>query len=193
MARPREFDEQQALLQAMRAFWSKGYEATSLMDLMEATGLSKSSLYDTFGSKRALFLSAFEVYRQERMRMLGRYLTSEPTALASIQAFFTMVIEHARQEERPFGCMSCNEAVELGPHDREVQQLIERDFLGLEDAFTEAIERGKRDGSIPQSKGARKLGRFLTVTHQGLQIMARSKAETERLDDALAVMLDALQ
>ncbi|MFP3501638.1 TetR/AcrR family transcriptional regulator [Burkholderia sp. SIMBA_062] len=193
MARPREFDERDALLQAMRVFWSQGYEATSLADLLKATGLSKSSLYDTFGSKRELFLAAFEVYRLERMRMLDGYLTSESTAFASIQAFFEMVVEHARRDERPFGCMSCNEAVEFGPHDEEVQQLVERDFRGIEDALAGAIERGKVDGSIPRTKDARKLARFLTVTHQGLQIMARSKADVGRLDDALAVMLEALQ
>lgn len=193
MARPREFDERDALLQAMRLFWGQGYEATSLADLLKATGLSKSSLYDTFGSKRELFLAAFEVYRLERMRMLDGYLKSESTAFASIRAFFEMVVEHARLDERPFGCMSCNEAVEFGPHDAEVQQLVERDFLGIEDALTDAIERGKADGSIPRSKNARKLARFLTVTHQGLQIMARSKADVGRLDDALAVMLEALQ
>ncbi|WP_069353310.1 TetR/AcrR family transcriptional regulator [Burkholderia cenocepacia] len=193
MARTREFDEREALLQAMRVFWSQGYEATSLTDLLKATGLSKSSLYDTFGSKRELFLAAFEVYRLERMRMLDGYLTSESTAFASIRAFFEMVVEHARRDERPFGCMSCNEAVEFGPHDEEVQQLVERDFRGIEDALADALERGKADGSIPRTKNSRKLARFLTVTHQGLQIMARSKADVGRLDDALAVMLEALQ
>ncbi|RKE38632.1 TetR family transcriptional regulator [Paraburkholderia sp. BL23I1N1] len=193
MARPREFDEREALLQAMQVFWSQGFEATSLTDLLKATGLSKSSLYDTFGSKRELFLAAFEVYRLERMRMLDGYLKSKPTAFASIQAFFEMVVEHARLVDRPFGCMSCNEAVEFGPHDEEVQQLIARDFLGIEDALAHAIERGKADGSIPRDKSARKLARFLTVTHQGLQIMARSKADVGRLDDALGVMLQALQ
>lgn len=193
MARPREFDQQQALLQAMHAFWSKGYEATSLTDLLQATGLSKSSLYDTFGSKRGLFLAAFERYRQERHRMLGVYLASEPTAYASIAAFFAMVLKHACADDRPFGCMSCNEAVELGPHDDEVHALIERDFLGIEDAFAKAIERGKTDGSITSTKSNRELARFLMVNHQGLQIMARTRAHPQRLKDALTVMLTALR
>lgn len=192
MARPREFDENEALLQAMRTFWAKGYEATSLADLLNATGLSKSSLYDTFGNKRELFLAAFEVYRQERMRMLHGYLRSGPTAYASIRSFFDMIVEHARRDERPFGCMSCNEAVEFGPHDLEIQQLVERDFAGMENELCDAIERGKEDGSIPLSKNARKLARFLTVAHQGLQITARSKSDVNRLDDALCVMLETL-
>jgi TetR/AcrR family transcriptional repressor of nem operon len=193
MARPREFDEREALIRAMHVFWSKGYESTSLPDLLKATGLSRSSLYDTFGSKRELFLAAFEIYRQERMRVLHGYLNSESTAYTSIQGFFLMVLEHARMQERPFGCMSCNEAVEFGPHDPEVQQLVEKDFLGIEDAFTLAIEAGKKDGSIPLNKNARRLARFLTVTLQGLQMMSRSRLDMERLEDATSVMLTTLQ
>lgn len=193
MARPREFDAQQALQKAMYAFWSKGYEATSMADLLRATGLSKSSLYDTFGSKRELFLASFELYRQERMRLLEGYLNSQPTAFESIEAFFHMVLGHARQDERPFGCMSCNEAVEFGPHDEQVQDLIAKDFQAVEDSLTAAIKRGQKDGSIGAEKDPRKLGRALTVTHQGLQLMARSQTTAERLDDALSVMLGALK
>ncbi|UCV17823.1 TetR/AcrR family transcriptional regulator [Ferribacterium limneticum] len=193
MARPREFDKQKALLQAMRLFWSKGYEATSISELLKATGLSKSSLYDTFGSKRELFLEAFDEYRKERMRKLHGYLTQCPTALASIHAFFEMVVEHARNEEQPFGCMSCNEAAELGPHDVEVQQLVEQDFVGMEDSFALAIERGIQDGSISPTKDARKLARFLCASHQGLQIMARAKTAPQRLDDTLSVMMSVLE
>lgn len=192
MARLREFNEDEALLQATRVFWSKGYEGTTLSDLLRATGLSKSSLYDTFGNKRELFLRAFEAYRKERMRIMRSYLQSRTTAYESIKAFYEMVLEHARQDERPFGCMSCNEAAEMAPHDEEIQQLVERDFDGMEDAFAEAIERGHKDGSIPVDHDARQYARFLSVTHNGLQIMARSGAAAERMDDAYAVMLRAL-
>lgn len=161
-------------------------------DNSQATGLSKSSLYDTFGSKRGLFLVAFERFRQERMQSLKSHLNSKATAYLSIESFFQMVLAHA-QDKEPLGCMSCNEAIELGPHDEEVQALIAKDFQGIEDALVEAIERGKREGSIPVSKDSRMHGRALTVTYQGLQVMARSKAVQERLNDALIVVLEALK
>ncbi|MBE4601115.1 TetR/AcrR family transcriptional regulator [Vibrio navarrensis] len=193
MARTKQFDEKDALLTAMKVFWSKGFEATSMADLLVATGLSKSSLYSTFGNKRSLFLAAFEMYRKERMVMLRGYLSSEATAFGSIKSFFEMVLMHAQQEERPFGCMSCNEAVEFGPHDTEILDLIKRDFQGIEDELAFAISQGIEDGSIPRDKEPKKLARFLTVTHQGIQIMARSNTEPERLHDALEVMLSALK
>ncbi|CAX53306.1 Transcriptional regulator, TetR family (plasmid) [Erwinia billingiae Eb661] len=191
MARPREFDIEEVSLKAMHVFWHKGFEATSLTDLLEATGLSKSSLYDTFSSKRGLFLVAFELFRQERMKALKIHLNSKSNAYDSIESFFRLVLAHANQEE-PIGCMSCNEAIELGPHDEEVQQLIAKDFQGIEDALVEAIERGKVDGSIPEFKDSRMHGRALTVTYQGLQVMARSRSVKERLNDALTVVLEAL-
>ncbi len=189
MARPRSFNEQDVLLQVMQIFWKSGYEATSLSDIMRETGLSKSSLYETFGSKRELFLSSFEVYRQMRMRTLNGYLTSQPTAMASIRYFFMMILEHARHQERPFGCMSCNEAVELAPHDEEVHRLVERDFQGIEDALAEAIERGIRDGSVPSGKNARALARHMTVAHHGFMMMSRSRADIRRLEDTIEVLL----
>lgn len=193
MARLKEFDEQDALRAAMKLFWSKGYEGTTLTELLHATGLSKSSLYATFGNKRALFLKALSLYQQERMRALTNYLSAEETAFAALRCFFDMVLHHAGLEERPFGCMSCNEAVELGPHDAEVQALVERDFLAMEDAFATAIDRGKKDKSITTQQETRSLARFLVITHQGVQLMARSKAHPDQLKDALAVMLGTLQ
>ncbi|MGV7123160.1 TetR/AcrR family transcriptional regulator [Sphingopyxis sp. 550A] len=193
MARQRNFDRNEALLAAMRAFWRHGYEATSLADLLGATGLSKSSLYDTFGNKRDLFLESFEAYRVERMRMLRGYLASGETAFASIEAFFLLVLQHARDEERPFGCMSCNEAVELGPHDAEIQQLIARDFAGMREAFADAIDRGRDDGSIASVQPTQVLADYLTVNHQGLQIMARSRVDIGWLENSVSVMLASLK
>ena len=88
MARPREFDEHSALQRAMQVFWRKGFEATSLADLLKATGLSKSSLYQTFTDKRSLFLAALETYRQDRMRHLRAKLNDGRPARESIEALF---------------------------------------------------------------------------------------------------------
>jgi TetR/AcrR family transcriptional repressor of nem operon len=192
MARPRQFNEQEVLLQIMKLFWKQGYEATSMSDIMRETGLSKSSLYDAFGNKRELFLASFEIYRQMRIRTLEGYLTSQSDARSSLVYFFEMILSHALAQERPFGCMSCNEAVELAPHDDEVQKLVERDFQGIEDALTEAIKRGMSDGSIPRGKDARMLARHMTVTHHGFMMMSRSRADFKRLEDTIAILVSLL-
>ena len=193
MARPREFDKHAVLLQAMRTFWSKGYEATTMADLLKATGLSKSSLYDTFGSKRELFMAAFNAYRVERYTQLENRLTSGLSGYDGIESFLDMVLQHARQPEQTFGCMSCNEAVELGPHDPEIQKLVEKDFEGIEQAFETAIDRGKQDGSITTRLGSRQLARLFTVTLQGAQVLVRASANMVRLEDAIAELLRLLK
>jgi TetR/AcrR family transcriptional repressor of nem operon len=192
MARPREFDERSALQRAMHVFWRKGYEATSLAELLKATGLSKSSLYQTFTDKRSLFLSALETYRQDRIAYLREKLNDGRPARESLAAFFRDMLEHAADKERPYGCMSCNEAVELGPEDAQVRKLIAADFQAVEDLFADAIQRGQRDGSIRNPENSRVLARFLTVNLQGLQVMARARIDTSRVTDNVKVMLSTL-
>ncbi len=192
MARPREFDERSALRRAMQAFWRKGYGATSLADLLKATGLSKSSLYQTFTDKRSLFLAALETYRQDRVGYLRDRLNDGRPARESIESFFGDVLRHASEKARPYGCMSCNEAVELGPDDAEVRKLVAADFQAVEDLFANAIARGQRDGSIRSREDARVLARFLTVNLQGIQVMARARIEASRVADNVKVMLASL-
>lgn len=192
MARPQEFDTGQALRSAMRVFWSKGYEAASLVDILTATGLSKSSLYATFGDKRSLFLAAFEVSRKERMTHLQRILDDACPARESIERFFREVVTHVAEPSERCGSMTINQAVELAPHDVDVQKLVAEDFRAVEDALVRAIERGRADGSIASREGSRQLGRFLVVGLGGLEVMARANSERVRLDDAVSVMMAAL-
>jgi TetR/AcrR family transcriptional regulator, transcriptional repressor for nem operon len=192
MARPQEFDTVQALRAAMHVFWSKGYEATSLADIMAATGLSKSSLYATFGDKRSLFLAALSAYQAERMVYMEQALDDGRPARQSMETFFRDAIAHIADPAHSSGCMTANEAVELAPHDVDVQRLVAQDFQAVEDAFTCTITRGQEDGSIASPEDPRKLARFLVVGFQGLQVMARAKSYRSRLDDTVTVMMAAL-
>jgi TetR/AcrR family transcriptional repressor of nem operon len=176
----------------MRVFWSKGYQSTSLNDILTATGLSKSSLYATFGDKRELFLAAFERYRRERIERLETILKSGQPARQAIEDFFRQGVAASAEVEHPYGCMTANEAVELAPHDVDVQQLVAKDFRRVEEAFTQAILRGQADGSIASRQEPRSLARFLVVNLQGLQVMARARAERALLDDTVTVMLATL-
>ncbi|MDO0559408.1 TetR/AcrR family transcriptional regulator, partial [Escherichia coli] len=92
MARPLNFDPSVKLQEVMMLFWKKGYNGTSLADLMQVTGLSKSSLYQTFGNKHDLFLSAFEMYHQKRLSQLNEILSSENTALNAIEKLIHFTI-----------------------------------------------------------------------------------------------------
>lgn len=192
MARPQEFEASKALRSAMRVFWSKGYEAASLNDILTATGLSKSSLYATFGGKRELFLAAFAAYRRERLLRLESALNNGQPARQAIEEFFRQSVARVKVPEHAYGCMTVNEAVELAPHDVDIQQLVSQDFQAVEEAFAGAILRGQADGSIASDKDAHQLARFLVVSLHGLKVMARARSERALLDDTVTVMLSAL-
>src|SRR5512142_2575295 len=111
MARPQEYETSEVLRNAMFVFWSKAYEAASLADILAATGLSKSSLYATFGDKRELFLAAFKAYQQERYQRLDRILNNGQPVRQSIETFFCQVVYHISDSSHGSGCMTANEAV----------------------------------------------------------------------------------
>ena len=192
MARPQEFIPSQALHSAMNVFWLKGFEAASLADIMAATGLSKSSLYATFGDKRSLFLAAFKAYQKERLRYLAEILEPGKPSRQSIQAFFNQLVDYARDESHGCGCMTANEAVELAPHDPEVRQMVSDDFRAIEDLFSQAITLGQADGSIASRREPQVLARFLVVSLQGLQVMARAKVDRAQLGESIQVIMAAL-
>lgn len=192
MARPQEFETDKVLRNAMYVFWSKGYEAASLADILSATGLSKSSLYATFGDKRELFLAAFDAYRKGRMQYLQQTLNNGQLARQSIETFFRQGVAHSQDEIHARGCMTANEAVELAPHDAEIQRLVAEDFQAIEDAFAQAIARGQADGSVSSRQEPRRLAHFLLIGLQGMQVMARARSDHARLDDSITIMMASL-
>ncbi len=191
MARPQEFNTAEALHQAMDVFWRKGYEATSMADLLKAMGLSKSSLYATFGGKRELFLAAFDAYREERGREMHRILKEGP-ARPAIERFFRKIVTDAENGDSSRGCMSINQAVEMAPRDPEVRSRISHDFAGMEELLTQAIIRGQAEGSVRSIDDARNLARLLVLAFPGLQVMVRAGGDRAQLDDTLNLLLSKL-
>ena len=174
----------------MLVFWRKGYEATSLADLLKATGLSKSSLYATFNSKRDLFLAAFDDYRRARAKDMFSMLSEAP-ARAAIEKFFRMVISDAWTCNGE-GCMSVNQAVELASTDAEVAIRVRGDLLGMEKLFVHTIVRGQNEGSISLSTPALDLARLLVLAFPGLQVMVRAGWEVTDIEARMRVLLATL-
>ncbi|MBP0447506.1 TetR/AcrR family transcriptional regulator [Roseomonas sp. SSH11] len=192
MARPQEFSTAEVLRKAMGVFWKKGYEATSLNDLLAATGLSKSSLYGTFGGKQELFLAAFDAYREERARDMQRVLEQGP-ARQAIEVFFRMIVSDARDPAHGSGCMSINQAVELAPHNLDVRCRVEEDFRRIEDALTRAIEKGQAEKSVASHRAPRDLARLLVLAFPGLQVMVRAGTDPAWLESSLAQLMSLLE
>ena len=132
MARPKQYDREQVLDQAMRVFWARGYEATSISDLVEALGINRFSLYESFGDKRGLFLAALERYGERVFARSLLELEGDELGLAAIERYFAGMIRWAQGPMVKQGCLLINTAAEQAGHDRTVRGHIQRQMARVE-------------------------------------------------------------
>lgn len=196
MARPRLFDEERALEAAMRTFWVNGYEATSTQDLCEATGLGRSSIYNTFTGKHDLFMRALSRYIS---RMTGKQREILEDAgkpeLERIRALFAEIVDtelENRRDGRGFGCMTVNSVVELAGRDPEVVKVLDRDTELRLSVLRAVIEAGQRGGDIVSARDPDSLARFVNAVIGGMRISGRAGAGRVELESIAATALDAL-
>ena len=135
MPRHKEFDRDSVLDQAMKTFWSKGYEATSIQDLIDRMGINRGSLSHTFGDKRGLFLAAPERYESAVTRELLAILERPGSGKAALRGFFLAKIRWAATPGRPQGCLMTKLVVERSLHDRETAARVGASLSKMEEAF----------------------------------------------------------
>jgi TetR/AcrR family transcriptional repressor of nem operon len=191
VARTPEFDRDTVLTSAMGAFWEHGYEATSLSDLLEATGLSKSSLYAGFGGKHDVFLASYDCYRGHQAQHLRSILAAHRSP-DGIRAFFEEIIAGGPNPQQQFGCMSTNQAAERGAQDDAVRARVNEDFQLLEDAFAEHLRDGQATGSVPATVDGRAAASALVTAFSGFQLTVRAGLDRTRLHHALDFLLGPL-
>lgn len=178
----KKFDQTQTLRRAMEAFWAHGYEATSMQDLVDVTGVNRASLYATYGDKRELFLASLREYDQTvRLRVMRELPTRFPPKEA-ITGLFTAFIEQLRMPGKNWGCMMTNTALELSAHDLEICSIVGAAQADLENFFREQIIRGQRSGEIHGDLDAPHAARGLLASLLGFLVLVRSRPEEELLN-----------
>ena len=192
MGRPREFERDVVLDRAMRVFWARGYEATSIEHLVARMGIQRGSLYATFGDKRALFFAAIERYDRVETSKLLATLEEPPSGKAAIQRFFRLKVELATAPGRPRGCLVTNSAAELASRDRGTGTRVGAVLTRLDAAFQRAVVRAQKAGEIDPRRNPRALARFLTSSAQGLSVMAKAFPDRAALDDIVEVILEVV-
>lgn len=193
MPRTKAFQPQAALHEAMELFWQKGYEATSMRDLLNAMHIGRGSFYDTFENKHTLFLAALDRFEKTRTTWITEALESPHPPLESILHVFERTVDNLVQFEPRRGCLLANTAIELAPHDPEVAEKISGYIQRTEDAFAIALERAKVTGDIPHDKDPRSLARFLVSSLHGLRVMGRAGEDRASLEDIVGTILGALR
>ncbi|MFC6883994.1 MULTISPECIES: TetR/AcrR family transcriptional regulator [Actinomadura] len=184
MARTKEFDPDAALQRALELFWERGYEATSMADLVERLGVARASLYATYGGKHDLYLKALERYLRATDPAVIEALSQPGPALPAVRALVATYAERSADDARRRGCMVVNAAVELAARDPEAARLVESSWTTLEAALTSALVRARAQGELPSGRDPRTLARLLLVLFQGMRVMSRTPGGSERLRDA---------
>ncbi len=198
MARPREFDEEEVLEAAMVAFWERGYEATSVADLMTATGLQKGSLYKAFGDKRRLFDRALERYLEAGVEATQECFAEMVDPRSAIRCWLKHLFRpSASTNGDRRGCFAVNAFVELAPHDHELADRLAGHFDGLRAVLAEVIAQGQRDGQFRNDVAAKQLAEVLMTLAVGALASARGPQPDSTADrgpsliDTVAHLLEA--
>ncbi|NJP28570.1 TetR/AcrR family transcriptional regulator [Microbispora sp. SCL1-1] len=193
MARTKEFDPDVVLERALDLFWRRGYEATSMADLVEHLGIGRASLYATFGGKHDLYMKALERYAQTCDPNPIELLSQPGPALPAVRTLVERYTEDSIRDRERRGCMIVNAATELLPRDEPVARLVEANWTGLETALTSALIRARAQGEISAESDPRALARFMLVFLQGLRVMGKGHGDPARLRDAAAQALALLR
>lgn len=189
MPRAKAFDPELVLDRAVELFWRRGYDGASMAKLLEFMGISRQSLYDTFGDKHRLFLAAMDRYKAKLHDRLEEIFTSHDTGIEGIRATFAFVESAVLEDPEHRSCLMANAALELGQSDPEVRARVREHLAAVEDKFYLALERDRQAGRLSEERNTRALARFLTNAIHGLGVMARGGASREVLDDSIATTL----
>jgi TetR/AcrR family transcriptional regulator, transcriptional repressor for nem operon len=192
MPRTKGFVPDDALQGALDMFRAKGYEATSMADLVEALGVGKASLYATFGSKHDLYLRALARYVAMQQPDPIALLSQPGPALPAVRMLVEWYRDMTLNDEDRRGCMVVGAAVERMPFDREAARVVEATWGEMEAALAGALTRARAQGEIAADADPRALAGFLLVVLQGIRLMARSEGSASRVRAAADVALRAL-
>lgn len=191
--RPIEFDPDQVVASATAAFWSKGYEATSLQDLLDATGLSKSSLYQSFGGKQQLFGRCISAYTDRMVALLLERLGDSDSAMQFIDSVLTEVGSEGARGRRPIGCLVMNTASEFGQREPVFAEWVDSGISRVRAVMLRAVEQGQRAGEISRSRSAAALADYLMSSIAGLRTMVKAGTPTKKVLGVVDLIVSTLK
>jgi TetR/AcrR family transcriptional repressor of nem operon len=191
VGRPRSFDESVVLGSAMEVFWRKGYESTSLADLMEATGLHKGSLYQAFGDKHSLFIRSLTEFIAQLASTMANCLTSADSGLEGLRnALYYHIDMGINPDGTSNGCFALNSLVESGQDDPEVLNILEHAYQMREKLITETVARAQAEGGLGKTMPAGRIATLIATFEAGLMVELKGPMTAEeaksQVDDFLA-------
>lgn len=176
------FDENKAIYQAMLLFWEKGYSDTSMADLLKATGLTKGSFYNAFGSKYDLYLKTLIKYDLENRRKRLEKFKELDSPIQSIKAFIRSIIQEAANDCHKKGCFLANTSLDLNSETDEVKSIIVDGLGDTENFFKEMIEKAQNSGDVPADLNPAKTAKALMGTVVSISVLGRGVFDQDGLE-----------
>jgi TetR/AcrR family transcriptional repressor of nem operon len=182
----KQYDRTGVLEKATLAFWRRGYEATSISDLVAQTGLNRGSLYEAFDGKRGLFVECLAHYdSRHRLDFLDE-VSKDKGPREAILAVFEAAARTAQETGLPPGCLLVNSALEVSPHDPEIRAIVNRSLAEVEAFFRDHLVAAQTEGSVSRDLDASRTAKVLLGLFLGLRVIVRSGLE----DSAAGAVVD---
>jgi len=193
--RPREFDKDQTLARALDLFWSQGYGATSVQDLVDALALERGSLYGAFGDKRRFYLDAVRLYWDVYERQLVTTLDTQPAlpALREVLANPARLDELNSDVGAPHGCLLGNTTAELVPRDSEAGEVVARSYSRFTRIVADALRRAQTTGEVTDTATPEAQAQLLLFLVQGFSLVSRAGVDTTIALAAVDAAIDGLR
>lgn len=192
MARKKEYDRDAVLQAATNLFWTKGYQGTSMSDLVSATGLNKHSMYAEFGNKEGIYLECLNTYSQKLQNHVVEILTSEPLGFKNIENFLRNRIEYALSKDCK-GCLLINSTVEKELLQIEAFELTQEYLFGVESLITKCFEAAQTNNEISKHNNPKILAKYVLSFNAGLMVIGKTEQKKETLDAMLEIVLNTLK
>jgi TetR/AcrR family transcriptional repressor of nem operon len=174
MARNRQFDETQALAAAMQVFWENGYEGTSIQDLEDAMGLKRTSIYNAFGNKRALFERVTAFYKESVMARLFADMDAAPNIRDGIRRLLNSALDIHFDEANPGGCLVVLSVLESSQHDRQSQLSMQQTLHDLRHALQSRLARARKAGELAPDLDTAATATTIATAMTGMMVMGKA-------------------
>jgi TetR/AcrR family transcriptional regulator, transcriptional repressor for nem operon len=193
MARTREFDEENIIKIATDLFWNKGYNAVSTQDLIDAFGISRSSMYGAYKDKRSLFILALQHYRKTASQSMIDILANDKSFPDTISLLLNQIIKETITDNQSKGCFIVNTAIELAPHDEEILEIIQSNRKNIINGLTKAIQKGIDNKELTKNNNPKALANYFYNLINGLRVDAKVTKDKLNYQDTIKLALTVLE
>jgi TetR/AcrR family transcriptional repressor of nem operon len=193
MARTRQFDERSALIAATLEFWEKGYEGTSMQDLEDAMGLTRTSIYNAFGNKRQLFERVLACYQESVLAALFVEMDGAPDIREGVRHLLNAVLAIHFDEDNPGGCLVVLSVLESEQHDEHSRAMLEQTMQELKRALQSRLSKAKRAGELAKELDVAAMATTIAATMAGMMVLGKANFPKSALRKTIKQVVSLLE